>query len=59
MNFYIEFLLLATLIISFTAFVAIVVNTIGHLLFQKKKNTYLQALHQSRKNWNKLTKEHT
>ncbi|WP_166001471.1 hypothetical protein [Bacillus sp. Cs-700] len=57
MNFYMEFLLLAILIISFTAFIAIVTNAFGHLLFKKKKNTYLKPLHNSQQNWKTLEKD--
>ena len=59
MNFYSEFILLAILIISFTAFVAIVLNTFGHLFFNKNKNTYQKPLQNSQKNWKTLLRDHS
>lgn len=58
MNFYSEFLLLAVLIIAFTAFIAVFLNASGHLLFHKKKNAYQMPLQQSQKKWKKLSKDH-
>ncbi|MCA0172299.1 hypothetical protein [Bacillus sp. RAR_GA_16] len=57
MNFYSEFLLLAVLIISFTAFIAVFLNAFGNFLFQKKKKSFQKPLHQSQKNWKKLMKD--
>ncbi|MCA0989972.1 hypothetical protein [Pseudalkalibacillus hwajinpoensis] len=50
MNFISEFLLLAALLITFTAFIAIFLNASGRLLFQKKKNIFQKPLHRSQKN---------
>jgi len=57
MNFFSEFLLLAALLIAFTAFIAVFLNASGRLLFQKKKNIFQKPLHSSQKNWKKLSND--
>ncbi len=57
MTFYIEFTMLAILLIGFTAIVAIVVNAVATLFFNKERMKFKDHLQHSQKNWRVLSKE--
>ncbi|MFK3959545.1 hypothetical protein [Guptibacillus hwajinpoensis] len=57
MNFFAEFIMLAILLISFTAFIAIFLNASGRFIFSKEKSSFQHPLEDSQKNWRKLTKD--
>ncbi|WP_347550726.1 hypothetical protein ABFG93_03655 [Pseudalkalibacillus hwajinpoensis] len=57
MSFIVEFVMLAILLISFTAFLAFFMNGSGKWLYSKDRNKFKDPVVRSQKNWRTLSND--